>query len=80
MNVGYLLSNSARKYPERLAIISEEGEWTYKAFDQRTSRLAGAMLNAGLKKGDRVLFFSSIAVTLLKSILPHLRPAWSLRR
>jgi acyl-CoA synthetase (AMP-forming)/AMP-acid ligase II len=61
MNIGSLLKNSANKYAERLAIVSEEGRWTFEAFDQRTGRLAGAMLNAGLKKGDRVaiLFFNS---------------------
>jgi acyl-CoA synthetase (AMP-forming)/AMP-acid ligase II len=61
MNVGRLLSNSAQKYPETLAIISEEGRWTFEAFDQRTGQLAGAMINAGLRKGDRVaiLFFNS---------------------
>jgi acyl-CoA synthetase (AMP-forming)/AMP-acid ligase II len=61
MNLGYLLSNTANKYPDRLAIISAEGNWTFEAFDRRTSRLAGALLNAGLKKGDRValLFFNS---------------------
>ena len=62
MNVGYLLSNSANKFPERLAIISDEGRWTYRAFDERTNRLAGAMLDAGLKKGDRIaiLLFNTI--------------------
>ncbi len=62
MNIGQLLSNSAHKYPERSAIISDEDRWTFKAFDKRTSQLAGAMMNAGLKKGDRVaiLFFNSI--------------------
>ena len=61
MNVGYLLSNAANKYPERLAIISDEGRWTYRAFNERTNRLAGAMLDAGLKKGDRIaiLLFNS---------------------
>ena len=61
MNIGSLLTNSAHKFPERLAIISEEGRWTFEEFDQRTDRLAGAMLKAGLKKGDRVaiLFFNS---------------------
>ena len=54
MNVGYLLHNSASKYPESTAVISDEGRWTYKALDERTNRLAGAMLNAGLKKGDRI--------------------------
>jgi len=61
MNVGSLLTNSANKYPQRLAIISEEGRWPYKAFDQRTNQLAGSMRKAGLKKGNRVgiLFFTS---------------------
>jgi len=61
MNVGYLLSNSTNKYPERVAIISEEGRWTYKAFNERTNRLANALLDAGLKKGDRIaiLFHNS---------------------
>jgi len=61
MNIGYLLTNSARKYPDRSAIISNEGRWTFEEFDQRTGLLAWSMLNAGLKKGDRVaiLFFNS---------------------
>jgi len=69
MNISYFLINSARKYPERLAIVSEEGNWTFESFDQRTNRLAGAMLNAGLKKGDRRQSFSSIVVGLLRPIL-----------
>jgi acyl-CoA synthetase (AMP-forming)/AMP-acid ligase II len=61
MNVGYLLNVSAGKYPERTAIISAEGRWTYQAFEDRTNRLAGALLHAGLKKGDRIaiLFHNS---------------------
>ena len=54
MNIGYLLNNTASKYPERAAIISDEGRWTFKDLNERTNRLAAAMLNAGLKKGDRV--------------------------
>jgi acyl-CoA synthetase (AMP-forming)/AMP-acid ligase II len=54
MNLGYLLHNSASKYPERTAIISDEGRWTYRGLNERTNRLAAAMLNADLKKGDRI--------------------------
>ena len=54
MNLGHLLNNSASKYPERTAIISDEGRWTFKDLNERTNRLAAAMLNAGLKKGDRI--------------------------
>jgi len=61
MNLGNLLNITASKYPERTAIISEEVRWSYQAFDERTSRLAGALLNAGLAKGDRIalLFHNS---------------------
>ena len=60
MNIGSLLDNSASKYPERAAVISQEGRYTYKAFNERTNRLANALLNAGLEKGDRIaiLFYN----------------------
>ena len=62
MNIGYLLQNSASKHPETMAIISDEGRWTYEDLDRRTNRLAGAMLKAGLKKGDRIaiLLYNSL--------------------
>ena len=61
MNIGSLLNNSANKYPERPAVISEEGRFTYNEFNQRTNRLANALLSAGLGKGDRIaiLFYNS---------------------
>jgi acyl-CoA synthetase (AMP-forming)/AMP-acid ligase II len=61
MNVGSLLTNSANKFPEKLAIISEEGRFAFREFNLRTDRLASAMLKVGMKKGDRVaiLFFNS---------------------
>ncbi len=61
MNISYLLTNSAEKYPERTAIISEDKILSYKAFKLRVNRLAHAMKQHGLKKGDRVaiMFFNS---------------------
>ncbi len=61
MNVGFLLTNAARKYPEQWAIVSPEGRWTFRAFNERTDHLARAMVKRGLRKGDRVaiLFFNS---------------------
>jgi acyl-CoA synthetase (AMP-forming)/AMP-acid ligase II len=60
MNLGYLLTNSANKYPNKEAIISQESRQTFDEFDKKTGRLSGALLNAGLKKGDRIaiLFFN----------------------
>ena len=60
MNIGYLLSNSAAKFPQREALVSDQGRSTFFQFECRVARLAGAMLDAGLKHGDRVaiLFYN----------------------
>jgi fatty-acyl-CoA synthase len=60
MNVGYLLSNSAAKFPQLEAMVSDQGRWTFSQFEGRAARLAGAMLDAGLKRGERVaiLFYN----------------------
>lgn len=47
---------SARIYPDKVAIVSPETDrrYTYSEFNQRTNRLANALLGIGLKKGDRL--------------------------
>jgi fatty-acyl-CoA synthase len=54
MNVAHLLVNSTNKYPDRTAIISGETRFTYKAFNSRVNRLANAMIQLGVKKGEKV--------------------------
>jgi fatty-acyl-CoA synthase len=60
MNVGYLLANSAAKFPQQEAVVSDQGRSTFIQFEQRVAQLAGAMLAAGLKRGERValLFYN----------------------
>ena len=60
MNVGYLLANSAAKFPQIEGVVSDQGRWTFSQFEDRAARLAGAMLASGLKRGDRVaiLFYN----------------------
>ena len=41
-------------YPEKIAIIDEDKQFTYKEFGKRTDRLAIALHNAGIRKGDHV--------------------------
>ncbi|MFZ5584472.1 MAG: class I adenylate-forming enzyme family protein [Thermodesulfobacteriota bacterium] len=62
MNVGALLANTAGKFPDHIAVVSEQGRRSFAQLDQRSDRLAGAMLAAGLRRGDRVaiLFFNSL--------------------
>lgn len=62
MNVGYLLANSASKSPDAVALVDGGRRCTFTELEARVSALAGAMLAAGLKPGQRVgmLFFNSM--------------------
>ncbi|MBN1105104.1 MAG: AMP-binding protein, partial [Deltaproteobacteria bacterium] len=54
MNVGYLLSNSAAKFPRQEAVIADQGRLTFAQFDLRAGQLAGALVGASLRRGERV--------------------------
>ncbi|MDN7240562.1 long-chain-fatty-acid--CoA ligase [Planococcus sp. N028] len=45
---------AVKYYPEKIAVIDEEKEFTYKEFGKRTDKLAIALHNAGVQKGDHV--------------------------
>lgn len=52
-----LLEETARKYPESPCTIFKGAVITYKEMDELTDRLAGALADLGVKKGDRVGIF-----------------------
>jgi fatty-acyl-CoA synthase len=52
--IGDLLRRSARRFPNKHALLFEERSWTYRELDEATDRLAGRLSALGLQKGDRV--------------------------
>ncbi|MBN2333623.1 MAG: long-chain fatty acid--CoA ligase [Deltaproteobacteria bacterium] len=54
MNIGTLLTKSARTYPEHPAIIHGERHLTYAQFNERANRLAHALTGRGIRRGDNV--------------------------
>ncbi len=54
MNLSMLLTKTARKVPDKLALVHKETRLTYREFNARCNRLANAFLNLGLKQGDNV--------------------------
>ncbi|SEP86935.1 fatty acid--CoA ligase [Natrinema salaciae] len=54
--IGDTLEQTVDRHPERDAIVypRKDQRWTYAEFDERVSRLANALLEAGIEKGDRV--------------------------
>lgn len=54
MLIGDLLTRAAKWYPEKEAIVFEEKRFTYPEFNARANALAHALLDMGVRKGDRV--------------------------
>ena len=58
MNLAQLLARVARTDPDRPAIFSGTAPVaSYRDWEDRSSRLAGALRDAGLVPGDRVVLF-----------------------
>ena len=65
MQVEEFLENSARQYPNKVALILGEERLTYRQIDEESNRLAHALIAAGVVRGDRVVTFlpnSALAV------------------
>jgi acyl-CoA synthetase (AMP-forming)/AMP-acid ligase II len=54
LNIGSLLKQSARKFPEFPAIECEGRTYSYREFNDEVNRLANGLLQLGTKKGDRL--------------------------
>jgi fatty-acyl-CoA synthase len=56
--IGDLLRRTARRAPDKLALVSGEVRWTYAEFDGVVNRTANAISDRGIGKGDRVALLS----------------------
>ena len=54
MRVESLLEQSARRTPDKTALVADGRRWTYREANRRADRLAHALRDAGVLKGDRV--------------------------
>lgn len=58
LTLGHILKYHAFLKPNKTAIVFKEKRYTYKEFNLRTNRLAHALLDEGVKKGDVVSIWS----------------------
>lgn len=54
MNIGEWISKRAHLHPDRLFLKQDDFSCTNREFDERTNRIAHALLNMRIDKGDRV--------------------------
>jgi long-chain acyl-CoA synthetase len=54
LNLAVILRESAKRDPERVAIILDSFKFTYRQLDVLSNQVASSLKSAGLQKGDRV--------------------------
>jgi fatty-acyl-CoA synthase len=61
------LRYAREQFPNKLGVVCGEQRFTYAQFSERAARLAGALLAAGAKPGDRIAFLSTNCHRLLEA-------------
>ncbi len=54
LNLGEMIAVNAEKYPDTVCLKDINRSYTYPEMDRRINKLANAMLDLGLRKGDKV--------------------------
>lgn len=67
MNLGRLLTHTARLYPKHVALIQGERQWIWEEVDARVDAMVTALRQLGLKKGDRILLQSRNNLQMFES-------------
>ena len=55
MNLGNLLDQTARKYPEQIALVHGDQQWTWQQVNQRVNAAVTALRAMGVRPGERLL-------------------------
>ncbi|MFP1681114.1 acyl-CoA synthetase [Alloalcanivorax sp. C16-1] len=67
MNLGHLVTRSARYWPDRPAVADRHRRLSYRQLEERSNRLANGLLGLGLEPGDRVALYSLNRVELVEA-------------
>lgn len=67
MNLGCLLSQAARLFPNRAGVIKEERTWTWGEIDRRVDAMVAALRARGVRKGDKILVQSRNNLAMFES-------------
>ncbi len=73
MNIGSLFSRHARYRPDHLAVVCGDQRLTWLEFNKSINRLANALIDMGIRKGDKV-------ATILPNCLELLEVYWAVAK
>src|SRR5215510_6194097 len=73
MQVEEFLEQSARRFPEKTALICAERRLSYKQIEEQSNRLAHGLISMGIRRGDRVALYLDNSVESVLSIFAVLK-------
>jgi fatty-acyl-CoA synthase len=73
MNLGYLLTQNARRHGDRAGFVWGDSSWTWREIDAAVSALAAALRACGIEKGDRILVHSKNCEEMFYSMFAAFR-------
>ena len=71
--VNEFLEHSAELYPDKTALVHAGGRYSYAWLDTAANKLAGALLEEGVERGDRVAIFMDNGMEAVVSIFAALK-------
>ena len=72
-NIVNLFYESAKKYPEKTAIIYQNKNISFKELEYQVTETANYFLSKGIKKGDRAMVFIPMSIDLYRIVLALFR-------
>ncbi|WP_460448996.1 acyl-CoA synthetase [Alsobacter sp. SYSU BS001988] len=73
MNLAHILSQAARRFPDRDGFVWGERSWTWSQLEERTHGLTAALQARGVGKGDRVLVHAKNCNEMFESMFAAFR-------
>src|SRR5687768_9269529 len=73
MGLEQLLEESARRTPDKAAVVCGPARCSYRQLDEQANRLAHALIGAGVEAGDRVAICLENSVNTIASIFAVLK-------
>lgn len=67
MLVGDILSMNAYRFPDKLALISDQDRLTYRQLEYSANRIANFLLNLSLRKGERIALIESTNLACIET-------------
>ena len=73
MQVEHFLEESARRFPEKTALVCDGRRWTYRQVDERANAIAHALVDAGVGRSDRVAVYLDNSADAVLSVFAALK-------